>query len=107
MRELVDGLCAVHDADPQLTRAVSAPLPHVPRLEASLRKHGEEHEVQVEAVLRKRGDVRAGDRAVMARLLIQAFEALTRWLAHEVPPGRGRDVATDEVVRMIVWYLER
>jgi AcrR family transcriptional regulator len=105
LRRLLEGLCAMHDGEPKLTRAVSVQPPHVPRLETSLRKQEHVQAVQVEALLRARPDVRAGDRAVMAQVLLQAIEALTRWLGHDVPAHLDRRVAIDEVVRMLTRYL--
>ena len=105
LHDLLVGLCAVHDAEPLLARAVSAPAPHLPRLTAAQRKHGDGHAAQVEALLRARTDVRAGDRSVMARLLVQAVDALARWLGHDLRPGPERELAIDEVGRMLAGYL--
>jgi len=41
----------------------------------------------------------------MARLLVQATEALTRWMAHELPASADRSAAADEVVRSLWRYL--
>jgi hypothetical protein len=41
----------------------------------------------------------------MAQVLVQATEALTRWLGHDVPGHLDRRVALDEVVRMLSRYL--
>lgn len=107
LRGLVEGLVAAHDADPKLTRAVSFELPQVPRLDVALRKHERARLEQVEALLRGRPDVRAGDRAVMARVLGQTTEALTRWLVHERPAEVDRATACEEIVRLLAGYLRR
>ncbi|NMC71132.1 MAG: hypothetical protein GYA57_13840 [Myxococcales bacterium] len=78
LRGLIEGLGAVHDADPKLTRAVSAQAPPVPRLDVAARKHEELWVERVEALLRGRPDVRPGDRGVMARVLLEVTEAFPR-----------------------------
>jgi len=106
VRGLIDGLCTVHDSQPKLTRAVSVRTPYVPRLGASLRKHEEAQVAEVESLLRARGDIRPGNRAVMAQLLARTTEALTQWLAHDLPPDLDRQATVDEIVRLLVRYLE-
>jgi AcrR family transcriptional regulator len=105
LQALIEGLCAMHDAQPRLTRAVSIHAPHTPRLDAALRKQEEAQVTEVEALLRARSDIRPGNRAVMAQLLALTTEALTRWLAHELPAELERRTVIDEIVRMLVRYL--
>jgi AcrR family transcriptional regulator len=104
-RELIGELQRVHDADPELTRVVSELAPQVEGLELTLRKREEHSAAAVEAILRARPEVRAGDRRVMAHVLTQATESMTRWLQHDLPPGLDRADAADEVARLLAGYL--
>jgi hypothetical protein len=99
-------VCHESANQPKLTRAVSVRTPHVPRLGASLRKRQEAQVAEVESLLRARGDIRPGNRAVMAQLLARATEALTQWLAHGLPPDLERRTTIDGIVRLLVRYLE-
>jgi AcrR family transcriptional regulator len=105
LRELLDAIHEIHDADPDLTRAVSEQAPQVPRLELTLREHQEAYASAVEAILRTRPEVRPGDHRVMARVLAQATESMSRWLVHDLPPDLDRHAATDEVARLLAGYL--
>jgi AcrR family transcriptional regulator len=102
---LLTELQEVHDQDPELTRVVSEQVPQVARLELLARAQEEASVAEVEASLRARADLRAGDRRVMAHVLARAAEAMTRWLAHDLPPGLDRRGATAEVARLLVRYL--
>jgi AcrR family transcriptional regulator len=104
-RGLIEELHRIHDADPELTRVISEMAPQVPGLELTLRKREEASAAAVEAILRARPDVRAGDRRVMAHVLREATESMTRWLQHELPPGLDRSEAADEVARLLAGYL--
>ena len=104
---LLERLHELHDEDPDLTQAVSQQAIHVPRLGCSFRKHDEDYVDRIERVLRGRPDVRSGDHRVMARVLVQATGTLARWVAHELPPGRDRRAASEEVVTMLARYLQR
>jgi AcrR family transcriptional regulator len=104
-RELIAELHRIHDADPELTRVVSEMAPQVPGLELKLRQNEEASAAAVEAILRARPEVRAGDRRVMAHVLTQAAESMTRWLQHDLPPGLDRGTATEEVARLLTDYL--
>jgi AcrR family transcriptional regulator len=102
---LVRALGEAHDADPALTRAVAVQSPQVPPLGSRQRKQAEHYVGRIETLLSGRSDVRPGDRRVMARVLVQATESLTRWLVHDLPPEVDRRVVGDEVVRMLWRYL--
>jgi AcrR family transcriptional regulator len=107
LQGLLERLHELHDEDPDLTQAVSQQAMHVPRLDTSSRTQEAEYVERVAELLRGRPDVRAGDRRVMAHVLVQAMEALTRWIEHEVPAGRDRSAASEEVIRLLASYLER
>jgi hypothetical protein len=77
----------------------------VPRLELTLREHQEAYASSVEAIQRTRPEVRPGDHRVMAHVLAQATESMSRWLAHDLPPGLERRAATEEVARLLAGYV--
>jgi AcrR family transcriptional regulator len=104
-RGLIAELRRIHEANPELTRVVSELAPQVEGLELSLRKQEETSAVAVEAILRARSDVRPGDRRVMAHVLREATESMTRWLQHDLPPGLDRAAAAAEVARLLSAYL--
>jgi AcrR family transcriptional regulator len=107
VRGLIEELRAVHEADPELTRVVSELAPQVPGLELTLRKHEQASAAAVEAILRARPEVRPGDRRVMAHVLREATESMTKWLQHDLPPGLDRDEAAAEVARLLAGYLTK
>ena len=105
-RGFIEELHRIHDADPELTRVVSELAPMVPGLALTLRKEEETSAAAVEAILRARPEVRPGDRRVMAHVLREATESLTKWLQHGLPPGLDRSAAADEVARLLAGYLD-
>jgi AcrR family transcriptional regulator len=107
IRQMLSELVAVHEADPALTKALSAAtLRESPAVQKLEEKEG--HEAQhrlVCTILASRPDVRDGDYAAMAAVLGQTTAQLTRWLVHDAPAGLDREALVDETVEMLVRFL--
>jgi AcrR family transcriptional regulator len=109
LRRLVQDLVALHDAKPTLTKALSAAT-----LRDSSLGEGKPDDVDGEArarlaatLLASRPDVRrADDPAAMTAVVSQTTEQLTRWLVHDAPGGLARAALVDEVVRLLVRFLQ-
>jgi tRNA-Thr(GGU) m(6)t(6)A37 methyltransferase TsaA len=101
LHRLFDEFIALHERNPKLARALSSEVPR-PRTDHPKRRH---HAARMERLLRQRPDVRVGDPEAAAPVVAAACEALTRWLVHDVPPGRGRPRLVDEMVTMLAGYL--
>jgi len=104
---LLDRLVALHEADPELTQALS---PSVLRESAAADGHhdhpGDAALVdRVAALLAARPDVRSGDHRAMAAVINQALGQLTPWLVHEPPPNVDREGLVAEVKLLVVAYL--
>jgi AcrR family transcriptional regulator len=106
MHRMFVGLLALHhDADPRLQRALGEEVPHPPHVRAQHRRREAEYNARVAAILRARPDVEVENPEVAALVLVQATSALSRWLAHEAPPGLDREAFVDEAVRMLTSHL--
>ncbi|MCP4198892.1 MAG: TetR/AcrR family transcriptional regulator [Proteobacteria bacterium] len=110
LRHLFNELVRLHQANPNLTKALSAAVLrdssagdaiHNKKTEEAARNY------DVSTLLANRPDVRDGDYAAMAAVLGQAIAQLSRWLVHDSPPGVDQSALSKEVVRMLVRYLER
>lgn len=108
IRQMLLELIALHEANPSLTKALSAATlresPAVQRLEEQKDDHAGQHRL-VCAVLAARPDVRDGPHGVMAAVLGQTTAQLTRWLVHDAPTALNRDALIDETVEMLARYL--
>jgi len=109
LRRFLRELVAVHRADPALTKALSAAVlresptvdePHEDEADEELGRH-------VAALLASRPDVRAGDHVAMAAVLGQATSQLSRWVVHDPPPGLDQDALLEEVLQLLLRYLQR
>lgn len=107
IRRMLSELVAVHEADPLLTRALSAAnlreSPAVHQLEEKA-DHGSQHRL-VCAVLASRPDVREGDHTVMSAVLGQTLAQLARWLVHDAPAELDREALAGETVELLVRFL--
>jgi AcrR family transcriptional regulator len=102
---LLTRLVDFHVADPELTRVLSAEVPHL--------AHGEPGSSEVDhytartvEMLRRRPDVAVEHPEVSAMLLVTTVEALTRWLAHGAPVGMDPAEPIREAVAMLAGYLQ-
>lgn len=98
-------ILTMHGDRPELNRVLGEHAPLPPVLEKMQREGEQAIARRVEAVLRKRRDVRSGDHWVMANVLAQSSEALSRWLHHDAPPSIDKDVFVRESVEMLVRYV--
>jgi AcrR family transcriptional regulator len=105
LRSMLGSLVELHEADPELARAIDNTAFH---LHHAVGEHrGEEHEYArwMEQVLRQRADVRQANARVMAHVVVRATEALTRWLVHEAPGDLDKATAVEEVVLLLDGYV--
>ena len=108
LRQLVTELIALHESDPALTKALSAPvLRQSPAVDALHHREDHAQARHVTALLRSSPDVREGDHAAMAAVLGQTTAQLTRWLVHDAPTGIDRATLIEQVVELLVRYLAR
>lgn len=106
VRDLLARLLELHEADPRLTRAVEEQASQMPRVPEALGRYEESFLADLEQLLRGRHDVRAGDSALMAHLLFEATEAVSRFLAHGPADRFDREVALDEATELLCRYVE-
>jgi AcrR family transcriptional regulator len=100
---LLRGLVDLHAENPKLTHALSdevvpAHLVH--------RDREEHYAIETERVLGRRSDVRSGDTRMMAHIVVQTVETLTRWYVHEAPPYLEEDHFIDEALRLLTRYIQ-
>lgn len=109
LRQLLGDLLAVHRRDPDLTRALSAQVRRPSRALHDDAEDAQDPELlcRLTALLAARPDVRAGDHLAMAAVLAQATAVLTRWLAHDPPPGLDQDVLLEEELQLLLRFLRR
>jgi len=105
MRTFFDKLVRLHAEESELWRKLAhegpLPLVLVKRNEAE-----EETYLQhVSAILRHRSEVRAGNRDLMALVLVQALKDLSHWLGHHSPATLDRSAVAEEVVLLLTRYL--
>ncbi len=109
LRQLLADLVEVHQANPELTRALApAVLRESPAIETIQKNEpdaGSAH--RIIAVLAARPDVRDGDHLAMAAVLGQTTSQLTRWLVHDAPPQVAPDALADEILQLLYRYLKR
>lgn len=106
IRSLFVRLTELHGADPTLTKALSEQVSHLPPLEQFHRKGEETYTLRVEQVLAARPEVRSGDHFLMAHIVVQISERLTRWMVHDAPHSLDSQAAIDEAVRLVTRYLQ-
>lgn len=105
-RRLLEGLQALHDADPRMAEAVSPRGGGREHLADIVRHREARYRQEVEGVLRCRPDVRPGNRTIMATLLLDIVDAVTISLMHGEARRFDPGEALDEAVEAICRYLE-
>ncbi|MDJ0764299.1 MAG: TetR/AcrR family transcriptional regulator [Myxococcota bacterium] len=109
VRGFLTDLVALHEANPALTKALSAEVLRAsPTVNTPDQLKGDlALALQVGSLLAARPDVRQGDVIAMAAVLGQTTTQLTRWLVHDVPPTMDRATLQEEVVQLLLRYLEK
>jgi AcrR family transcriptional regulator len=107
IHRLLESLAALHDANPMLAHAADPRGDGAHAGEALLRRREERFRTELAALLRTRPDVRRGDHLLMATLLVEIVEALSRLLMHGGASGFSRDVTFAEATEAICRYVER
>jgi AcrR family transcriptional regulator len=105
-RGLLTRLLELHESNPRLTQAVEHEAGQMPRVPEALTRYERAYLSELERILRKRADVRSGDRAVMAHLLFEATEAVSGWLAHGPAARFDRSTALEEATELLCRYVE-
>jgi AcrR family transcriptional regulator len=105
-RRLLTGLQVVHDADPRAAEAVSPYVEGHQQLAAVVRRREERFQEELVDVLRGRPDVRRGNHRLMAALLFDIVDAVTRSLMHGDARRFDRADALTESVEAICRYLD-
>ncbi len=107
VRGLLLALIDLHrDADPRLQRVLGEEVPHPPHVRARRREHEARYTARVAAILRDRPDVQVENPEMAAHVQVQATSALTRWLAHDAPPGFDKEACVAESVRLLTAHLK-
>jgi AcrR family transcriptional regulator len=102
-RSLLTGILELHDADPDLVKALSDET--VSRIHPGHGK-GSDHGVMMERLLRERSDVRQGEYREMAAVVSHTIGKLTRWLVHDAPPDLDREKVVEEILLLLTKYLK-
>jgi AcrR family transcriptional regulator len=106
IRRLLESLAALHDADPRLAHAADPHGAGATAGEALLRRRETQFRQHLVAVLEARPDVRPGNRELMATLLYEIVEAMSRTLMHGAAKRFPRGAAFEEATEAICRYLE-
>ena len=109
LRQLLSDLVGLHQANPAVTKALSAEVLRQSTAGADLHKD-ESHLAEarrVGALLQTRPDVRESDHIAMAAVLGQTTAQLSRWLVHDAPPGMDQAALLEETVQLLSRYLAR
>jgi AcrR family transcriptional regulator len=108
LRRMFVRLIARHrDADPRLQRVLGEEVPRPPHVRAAQRRQEAEYTARVAAILAARRDVETTRPEMAALVVVQATSALTRWLAHDAPPGLDRQAYVEEAVGLLSAHLRR
>jgi AcrR family transcriptional regulator len=100
LREVLLGMVAAHDDQPDLMRAVELELGLVfPHLQKTA-EEGDDLAARIAAIIADRPDCRAADPEVAGRLVLICCQEVTRWLVHRAPGDVVPDPYVDGVVRM-------
>ena len=104
-RGLFTRLVAIHQADPDLTRALSEENLHLATADPS-HKEREKKYVEITArILEARPDVRPGDLITISHMLVQTTETLSRWMVHDAPEELDLATATEEAALMLARFV--
>ena len=104
-RRMLLGFEALHDADPKMARAVE-PADGRQQLAGIVRGREERFRLQLAGILRQRPDVRRANHAIMASLLFDIADAVTRSLMHGDARRFDRRDALGEATEAICRYIE-
>ena len=107
VRRLLEGLRALHDADPRLARAVEQQAGQMPSVPTGLAAHRHGTVDRIASILGGRPDVRAGNHALMAALLGEMAEAVSGLFVHGPREAFRREELLDEAVEALARYVER
>ena len=107
IRELLEALAALHDQNSLLARVADPHGPGAHAGEELLRSREQRFRAELAALLQSRPDVRRGDHQLMATLLYEIVEALSRTLMHGGARGFPRRDAFAEATEAICRYVER
>lgn len=105
-RRMLRGFEALHEADPKMARAVDAHVDGRQQFTEIVRHREERFRQELAGLLRARADVRRGDHAIMASLLYDIVDAVTRSLTHGDARRFDRRRALDEATEAICRYIE-
>jgi AcrR family transcriptional regulator len=105
-RRMLAGLQALHDADPRAAEAVSPFVEGHQQLAEIVRRRERRFQQELVEVLRERPDVRRGNHRLMAALLFDIVDAVTRSLMHGDARGFDRSEGLSEAIEAICRYLE-
>ena len=105
-RRMLSGLQALHDADPRGAEAVSPYVEGHQFLAEIVRRRERRFQQELVEVLRDRPDVRSGNYRLMAALLFDIVDAVTRSLMHGDARRFDRSEALAEAIEAICRYLE-
>lgn len=103
-RGLFQALIELHREDPVLTRVLATEVPQH-RAQKELDIETEQFATMMQQILKHRSDVRVQQTAAAAYILVTVVEALTRWLAHNVPDCLDIDILIEEIAVMMSGYV--
>jgi AcrR family transcriptional regulator len=105
LEQILVGLVALHDRDPELTRALTQEVPHAV---LGVPDHAEValYAARLEKILADRGDMQRPFPALAATLIVTTLDSASRWLVHQAPPALDRRAFIAEVVTMTSVYLQ-
>jgi AcrR family transcriptional regulator len=104
---MFDGFAAVHDADPKLEQALAPQADGRREMAGVVSRREERFRSELAAALDGRSDVRPGNRGLMASLLFDTAEAVTRSLMHGDARRFPREEAFEEALTLMCGYLVR
>jgi AcrR family transcriptional regulator len=103
---MLAGLQALHDADPRVAEAVSPYVEGHQHLAEIVRHRAQRFQQELVEVLCNRPEVRPGNHRLMAALLFDIVDAVTRSLMHGDARRFDRSEALSEAIEAICRYLE-
>ncbi len=106
VRGLFTRLVDMHAENPRLHRVLAEEVPHRAAVRA-LHAEGERGIVErTEQILSTRPDLKVANPSAAAHVMVQATEALSRWLVHDAPVSLDRGAFVDEAVRLLCAYVQ-
>jgi AcrR family transcriptional regulator len=105
-RRLLAGFETLHQSDPKMARAVDPLADGRQQLAEIVRRRQEHFRNELADALRVRPDIRRCDHAVMASLLFDIVDTVTRSLMHGDAQRFDRRLALEEATEAICRYIE-